>query len=234
MKKLFSSLLILLLGLLIAPNAFAHVTVKPTEIGLGARANFVVSVPTEEDVPTTEVRLVIPNGIKSVRPNAKPGWTIEIKRIGESMKGAVLNTGQPAPDPETVTEIVWSGGSIPVEMRDEFVFSAQAPSEATSLSWKAYQTYANGEVVAWDADPKTVEDYAKANPTAGDDDHNAPKPFSVTKVTNDLATNTLAPATSGETVSVKSDGNSSFAIVLSIAAIALAGTSLYLQTKKRK
>jgi uncharacterized protein YcnI len=158
-----------------ASGALAHVVVRPAEVGAAARTNFTVSVPTEEDNPTVGVRLILPEGLSSVRPNVKSGWSIELKKSGEGGEAKV-------------TEIVWTGGSIPPEQRDEFVFGAQAPAQAGNLVWKAYQTYQDGDIIYWEADPQAVEDYSKNNPTSGTDDHNAPKPYSVTRVTDDLGT----------------------------------------------
>lgn len=216
MKQLLSLLISFLGFVVIAIPVSAHVTVKPGEVGIGERTNFVVSVPTEESVPTTQLRLLIPEGIRSVRPNVKSGWTIEIKRSGEG-------------EDTRVTELIWSGGRIPADQRDEFVFSAQAPTAETTLSWKAYQTYANGHVVAWDASPEVVEKYAKENPTEGEDDHSAPKPYSETQVINDLSE-------TEETVTSESSNDAS-SNTLSLIALALSAASLgmhfYNRDKKR-
>jgi uncharacterized protein YcnI len=230
-KKILA--LITAVGALVLPaTALAHVTVKPAEVGVGQRVNFVVSVPTEEDNPTTEVRLVMPAGLKSVRPNAKAGWNIEIKRIGESMKGPILNTGQPAPDPETVIEIVWSGGSIPAEMRDEFVFSAQAPADQVELQWKAYQTYSDRKVVSWDKSSSEVEAYSKATPAKQDEhDENAPMPYSTTKVINDLS---VSPKPEGQ---VMTEGDKisrdNMPLILAVLAVVLSGISLGIALRKK-
>src|SRR6185503_5990953 len=145
MKKILLSLAIVF-GLILPGLASAHVTVKPGDAGVGQRLNFMVSVPTEEEDPTIQVRLVIPEGVQSVRPNVKPGWNIQLKKSGSG-------------EEERVSEIIWSGGKIPAEQRDEFVFSAQAPAEAGTVVWKAYQTYGDGDVVAWDNDPAVVAEY---------------------------------------------------------------------------
>ena len=210
-------------------SVLAHVTVKPAEVGVGQRVNFAVSVPTEGGNPTIQVRLIVPTGLQSVRPNAKPGWNIEIVKAGESMKGEVLNTGEKAPDPETVTELIWSGGNIPVDMRDEFVFSAQVPAEEGDLNWLAYQTYSDGTVIAWDAEPQIVEEYANANPNAGDDDHNAPKPYSTTKVINDLKT-----GSGNSEVKVKADESRNLPLIMSAIAVILSGLSVGLILRKNK
>ncbi len=179
-------------GLLLSVTpASAHVTVKPGQVGVGERLNFVVSVPTEEGVPTVQVRIVIPEGVTSVRPNAKSGWNIQLKKTGEGNEARI-------------TEIIWSGGKIPAELRDEFVFSAQAPAESTTLIWKAYQTYADGDVVAWENSPEVVAEYIKNNPPMEhvdgmemSDDHSAPRPYSTTKVVNDLAATPAPKSTNG-------------------------------------
>lgn len=197
-----------------ASAAFAHVTVKPGDVGVGARTNFVVSVPTEGDAPTTQVRLLIPESLKSVRPNVKPGWNIQLVKSGE---------GEDA----RVSEIVWSEGSIPAEQRDEFVFNAQAPANETTLQWKAYQTYANGEVVAWDQDPAVVEEYTKKNPPVeGMHDENAPNPFSVTKVVNDLTTESID-------MQMPSSDNS-VPLLVSVIALAASALSLWIAMQKKK
>ncbi len=201
-------------------SAMAHVTVKPGEVGVGQRLNFTVSVPTEEETPTVSLRLIIPEGVTSVRPNAKPGWNIQLKKEGEGEEARI-------------SEIVWSGGRIPAEQRDEFVFSAQAPAEGTTLVWKAYQTYGDGDVVSWDNDPKVVEEYTKNNPPKEEmegmegmgDDHTAPRPYSTTKVVNDLG----VAASGSDVAATKTGGNA-----ISWLALAVAALSLGLQLTKKK
>lgn len=170
--------------------AYAHVVVKPSEVGIGKFQTFTIGVPVEKEVATIGIRLVIPEGLKYVTPNVKPGWTITEKKSGG---------GESA----MVTEINWTGGNIPAGQRDDFIFSAQARANETTLQWKAYQTYADGSVVSWDAAP-TEEESDKG-------------PYSETKVVNDLL------------VHQPTDHN----FILSISALALAALSLALQLKKK-
>ncbi len=153
-------------------SALAHVVVQPNQVGVAARQTFNVSVPNEsETAEVVGVRLVIPEGLESARPNAKPGWTVNLKKegIGEEAK---------------VTEIIWTsaGGTVPVSLRDDFFFGAKAPAAEAELQWKAYETYSDGTIVAWDQAPKE-----------GDE---AVKPYSVTKVVNDLGKDTSATVVS--------------------------------------
>ncbi len=182
--------------------ASAHVTVKPAEVGVGAFQTFTTDVPTEGDFATTNVRLVLPDGLHYVSPNVKTGWQVDVKKTGE---------GEDA----KVTEITWSGGTVPVGLRDEFSFSAQAPSKVTTLQWKAYQTYADGKVVAWDQAP-----------SADSHDEESVKPYSETKVVDDLS----APATEKQDLTAQNRAN--VAIVLSILALLISLSSGMLRRKK--
>jgi len=172
-----------LLALLIGPSlALAHVTVKPGEAGLASYQTFTVSVPVEKDLPTTGLRLLLPEGLSSVIPNAKAGWTISVKVLPANP------ASPPAADGERprrqVTEIIWSGGSIPAGQRDDFAFSAKLPATASTLVWKAYQQYQDGSELAWDRDPK--EPAPKT--ASGRSDFSKFGPYSTTRVVNDLNT----------------------------------------------
>lgn len=203
-KALISSSVIVTL-LMSASPAFAHVVVRPNQVGAAAFQTFTTGVPNEKDVPTVGLRLVIPAGLTYVSPNVKPGWTIEVKKSGE---------GEAA----VVTEIIWSGGSIPSGQRDEFLFSAQAPAEETDLQWKAYQTYEGGEVVSWDQEPSKDHN-----------DHDV-KPYSVTKVVNDLASATT-DTMQVEAIHAKTND---LPTILSVIAVVLSAGALYLSSRKKK
>lgn len=193
-------------SLLFANQALAHTTVKPATVGIGKFQTFTVAAPSEKPIATVGIRLVLPEGLNYVTPSVKAGWKIEVKKekIGNE---------------EKITEINWTGGTIPGEMRDEFSFSAQAPSKAGTLNWKAYQTYADGSVVAWDQDP---------NDSKNSHDFSTNGPFSKTEVIDDLST----PATTEKTEHTPgSDKKSVIAIVLS--AIALATALMALKSKKQ-
>lgn len=149
--------------------ASAHVVVKPTQVEPAAFQAFSVGVPNERESPTVKVRLAIPDGVKYVTPTVKPGWTIETVKEG-------------AGEEAVVKEIIWSGGEVPVGQRDDFGFSLQAPAKATTLQWKAYQTYADGTEVAWDQQP--TEEHGEEGGNSG--------PYSETKVAEEPQANAAA------------------------------------------
>lgn len=125
--------------MLTAQLALAHVVVSPKQANVSEFTRFSVGVPVEKDIPTTAVRLVIPEGLEYVTPNVKTGWNITTVKSGDG-------------EEVKITEITWSGGQIPVGQREEFVFNAKVPATEVDLNWKAYQTYSDGSIVSWDQD----------------------------------------------------------------------------------
>lgn len=131
----------LLLALLL-PVAAAHATVR-TETGLteskvGVSETYRLNVPNEKTVDTTQVRLIVPASVTITRFQVMPGFFRTVK----------LNSAG------LVTEVIWRGRIAPQEYA-RFFFQARNPEAASTLSWKVYQTYADGSVVAWDdTDPE--------------------------------------------------------------------------------
>lgn len=190
-----------MLSFCVTRTASAHVVVTPAQAGVASWTTFKVSVPSEKAVATYKLRLDIPAGLKHVTPNVKPGWSISTTKSGPG-------------DDAVITEITWIGGLIPAERRDEFFFSAQVPAEATTLKWKAYQTYTDGSVVSWDAEPQVPSATPGEKPAQ---DFSKSGPYSLTEVVNDLA-----PAPT----KTPTDRLASLALVLSLLAIVASGISV--------
>jgi uncharacterized protein YcnI len=104
-----------------ASTAFAHVTLENQEAKAGAAYKAVFRVPHGCDgTPTTTIRIKIPEGVIGVKPMPKPGWTLATT-VGKYPKAYDLYHRQVT---EGVTEISWSGGKLPDDWYDEFVFQA--------------------------------------------------------------------------------------------------------------
>ncbi|MDB5259102.1 MAG: nuclear export factor [Candidatus Taylorbacteria bacterium] len=147
-------------AIMLAPAvSSAHVVVTPNTAAGTSYQTFSIGVPSERESSTVSIRLAIPELLSSVRPNVKPGWKIDIH---SAQKGTST----------VVTEIVWSGGSIPAGFRDDFAFSVKTPASG-SIIWKAYQTYADGKTFAWDAQPAAEH---------GHDHESVSGPYSTTKI----------------------------------------------------
>ncbi|MER9104663.1 DUF1775 domain-containing protein [Mesorhizobium sp. M0848] len=117
-KYLLSAAVLLVLG---TSAAFAHITFETQEAAVGSTYKAVLRVPHGcEGKATIAVRVQIPEGVIAVKPMPKPGWTLQTKK-GKYDKSYQLY-GQAVAD--GVKEVDWSGGSLPDEFYDEFVFRA--------------------------------------------------------------------------------------------------------------
>ena len=111
---------------------FAHAVVYPRESAPGAYEKYVLRVPNEKAVATTRVELRIPSEVRVVSFGDVPGWTLAVET--DSAK--------------RVVGAVWSGTLAPQRFV-ELPFVAVNPRGDARLVWPAYQTYADGERVAW-------------------------------------------------------------------------------------
>jgi uncharacterized protein YcnI len=128
------------LTLATAGVAWAHVVVSPKEAPANSYQKFVVSVPTEKDIPTTEVRVEVPEGFTVTGVQPVSGWQHEFEK-----EGGVIRA------------ISWSGGKINPEEFQEFALQARTPGDTGEFAWKAYQTYEDGSVVEWTGPPDSEE-----------------------------------------------------------------------------
>lgn len=200
LAAIISVLVVSLAATTLAPlTASAHVVVTPITAQTGERVNFNVSVPNERSVAVTSLKLSIPDGLSNVMPTVQAGFTISTAKNADG----------------NLTSITWLG-QIPVGQRADFGFKAIAPATSGDLNWKAYQTYADGVVVAWD----------QSNSTSTTDSEDATSgPYSVTKVTaSNVADDDLVNASSSSNLAI-------LALVVSVAAL-LVGLLLLLRRRK--
>jgi uncharacterized protein len=154
--KLKSILALVVVAVLALPAAAAaHVTLQPNEAAAGSFTVLDVRVPNEtEDANTTRVDVLFPPGFAEASYQPVPGWSVKV--IKEKLAKPVQTDDGPVT--EGVHEIIWSGGKIaPGEFMD-FPLSVQIPGKAgDALTFKALQTYDNGEVVRWIGPPNSEE-----------------------------------------------------------------------------
>lgn len=200
-----SGLMVGVLAFVFSAAASAHVVVNPKQVLVSERSTYAVSVPNEHDTPVVAVRLIIPEGLTSVRPFAKTGWNVEVVKTGEG-------------ENISATEIKWTsaGTTVPVDLKDDFLFGAKAPENATELQWKAYETYQDGTVVAWDQTPS-------------EDEGN--KPYSVTKVLTQ--TDTAASVAKAETAANDAKTTANRALYVGIAGVVLGVVAIAIATRKK-
>jgi uncharacterized protein YcnI len=205
-------LLVSVISLSFSSVASAHVVVRPAEVLTSGFQTFTVGAPNEKGVTFNKVELKIPEGLGHVSPVKMPGWDIEVEKEG---------SGEEA----VATAIIWSGNEVESGFRQDFMFSARVPAEATELNWKAYQTYTNGQTVAWDLteeEQPTKED--------GSPDFSKSGPFSVTKVVAETeATTALNRA---EQTAADADSSATRAMYVGIAGVVVGLVGIYLATRK--
>lgn len=129
-----------LLTLAFAGAAWAHVTVAPEEVAAEGYETLTVTVPTEKEIPTTEVRVEVPDGFTVSGVQPFPGWDYEFEEDGG-----------------LITSVTWSGGEIGPREFQQFLLSAQAPEEPGEYPWRAFQTYEDGSTVEWTGPPDARE-----------------------------------------------------------------------------
>jgi len=116
-----STLPALALALFTSAPALAHITLETQEAPVGGTYKAVFRVPHGCDgSATVKIRVQIPEGVIAVKPMPKPGWTLEIVKG----KYAAAYDYYGTPTSEGVKEVSWSGGKLPDEYYDEFVFRA--------------------------------------------------------------------------------------------------------------
>ena len=138
------------LTLAVVSVANAHVRVLPEEVPADSFEVLTVRVPTEKEVPTTEVRVEVPEGFTVSRVEPVPGWNYELQE----------ETG-------AVTAIIWSGGEIGETEFRQLDIQGRTPAEPGENAWNAYQTYADGEVVEWTGAEDTEEPASLVSVTEG-------------------------------------------------------------------
>jgi uncharacterized protein YcnI len=140
-----------LLTLAVTSIASAHVRVLPEEVPASGFEVFTVRVPTEKEVPTTAVRVEVPEGFTISRVQPVPGWDYELEEEGG-----------------TVSAITWSGGEIGATEFQQFDVQGQTPEEPGDYPWSAYQTYEDGEVVEWTGPEDSEEPASVVRVVEGD------------------------------------------------------------------
>src|ERR671911_692385 len=126
--------------LAVSAPAWAHVVVSPEVVTAGDYETLTVSVPTEKEIPTTKIRVEVPEGFLLSGVQPVPGWEHTFEEDGG-----------------VVRAVTFTGGEIRPREFQQFLLQAQAPEEPGEYPWKAIQTYEDGSVVEWTGPPDSEE-----------------------------------------------------------------------------
>jgi len=209
------------LALLAPAAAQAHVTLQPDTAQAGGYTRLDVRVPNErDDAGTTKVDVQLPPGFLSASYEPVPGWDVEVTTRKAEQP---IDAGEGLKSDTEVDRITWTGrgdqGRIgPGEFQDFGVSLKMPDGEAgEALTFKALQTYEDGEVVRWigpeDADePAPVVTLTAAGEGGG---HGAPAAAG--------GAAPQQPSASAPTAAATDDGGTD---TLSIVAVVLAALAL--------
>jgi periplasmic copper chaperone A len=130
--------------------AAGHVTVSPSSVPRGADDVILTfRVPNESTTASVvglRIQFPLAHPIVDLNPEAGSSWTVDIHTT-VLPKPVTTDDGTFT---SAVSEIDWSGGSIPVGQFGEFNVLAQGlPTSTHHLTFKAVQLYSDGTAVDW-------------------------------------------------------------------------------------
>jgi uncharacterized protein len=209
-------------ALVLPATTQAHVTLQPSDQPADQFVRADVRVPNERDnAATSKVEVKFPSGFLFASYEPVPGWKGKItteklaKPIPSPEKGE-------APIKEQIKQVSFtatdSKAAIGPGQFQDFGLSLLMPKKpGTTLTFKALQTYDNGEVVRW------------IGPPAGED----PAPQVKLTASNDAATTSAVPSSSGKDDNDASKGLGIAALILGGLGVLVGGAALAASRRKR-
>jgi uncharacterized protein YcnI len=145
--------------------ALAHVTLEVGEAVSGSYYKATFTVPHGcAGSPTVKIRVRIPDGVTSIKPQARPGWKLATTK---EKLATPLDDGHGGKITEAVREVSWSGGPLPDDQFEEFKIQMKLPdAPETTLYFPVVQECQKG-LTRWIEIPepgKTSHDYREPAP----------------------------------------------------------------------
>ena len=129
------------LGILIlGATAWGHSDLDPRQSIPNKWETYTLNVPTETEVPTVQVRLLVPRDFEIEMIEHSPLWQITRSRDERGY----------------IREVTWSGSSIPPQTFAEFKLLVRNPTATGTSVWKIEQYYQDGNVATWEAQTQIV------------------------------------------------------------------------------
>lgn len=194
--------------LLFAGPALAHVTISPDSAPAGGTAELTFRVPNEEaKAYTVKIDVQIPTDHPIAQLLVKPvtGWTATVKTITLA-KPVTTDDGT---FNQAVSEVIWSGGKIlPGQFQDFSISADPLPTGIGQMTFKAIQTYSNGDIVRW---------IDVSQPGQPEPDH--PAPVLTLTTSKAPATTSTARTNTAPAASASGSGSDGLFRVLAVAAL---------------
>jgi uncharacterized protein YcnI len=126
--------------LILTPTAWGHSDLDPRQSIPNKWETYTLNVPTETEVPTVQVRLLVPR-------------ECEIEMIEHSQ---VWQIAKSRDERGYIRDVTWSGSSIPPQTFAEFKLLVRNPATPGTYLWKIEQYYQDGNVATWEAQTQIV------------------------------------------------------------------------------
>src|SRR5215467_12148260 len=126
--------------LILTPTAWAHSDLDPRQSIPNKWETYTLNVPTETEVPTIQVRLLVPQDFEIEMIAHIPLWQLTKSRDERGY----------------IREVTWSGSSIPPQTFAEFKLLVRNPAAPGPGLWKIEQYYQDGNVATWEAQTQIV------------------------------------------------------------------------------
>lgn len=144
-KKLAAAALSSAIVIMTGSAASAHVTANPSNVAAGGYGRVDFRVPHGcEGASTNVVEVKIPNGVVSLKPQSKPGWTVETTMVTTEpyeLHGQTMT--------EQIGVVRWKGGSLPDAQFDDFAISAKFPDTAGTALYFPTVQYCGEKSSSW-------------------------------------------------------------------------------------
>jgi len=115
----------------LAVPASAHIVASPNEAPANGYFRTALRVTHGCDgAATVAIRVRMPEGVTSVRPQMKPGWEITITMRALAKP---VDSGHGQKITETVDEVTWRGGPLPDSYFDEFGLTMRVSAQAGTV-----------------------------------------------------------------------------------------------------
>ncbi len=201
--------------LLLAGPAAAHVTISPETATQGGDATLSFQVPNEMDnAVTTKVQVFFPPAQPLASVAIKPhlGWSYQVT----TRKLSTPISSDDGSVSEVVSQVTWKADSRQTAIQpgefDSFDISVGPLPKASTMEFKALQTYSNGQIVRW-IDPTT--------PGTDEPPHPAPT-LTLLPAGQDTSSATTDMPPMSSTSSSNGSGRATTALVLSVVALVVA------------
>jgi uncharacterized protein YcnI len=121
-------------------TAWGHSDIEPRQSLAKKWETYTLNVPTETEVPTVQVHLSVPPEFEIEGIEHNRAWQITTVRNARGF----------------ISEVTWSGSSIPPQTFEDFKFLARNPPTVGTYRWKIEQHYQEGAPATWEAQTQIV------------------------------------------------------------------------------